>query len=189
MRRRGGVVRSVAVTLLFTQSAFAQQPGQPLLAEVARQAEAARPTAKKATRSYTNANLKRSPPPEPAAPASSAGYVSAMLGRLVTPDEMVQRSQEVVAEKWGGSQPEEHWRGRADSIRFQAGALQARLTDLTLPNTVRDSNPAAKRESDAETTRVRQGLAGLMKQWARLEESARVADVPDAWLGPRPRFE
>jgi hypothetical protein len=185
-------VSVIGVTLIVAMTASARAQQQtPSLGEVARQAEAAKATTKKAKKSYTNGDLKVDPTAPPPAPAAqpSTGYVSASLGKVVSPEELIERSKEVVDEKMGGRQPEDHWRKRADSIRMQIDPLQARMSILTKPNPARDDNPGAKARNDGEIAKVRQGLAGLMKQWATLEESARVANVPTAWLDPRPQLQ
>ena len=84
-----GTVRILAgtltVTLAIAVPAIAQQPAQPSLAEVARQAEAAKPTIKKATKSYTNNDLGPDGLPPAAAAEPPSGYVSKTLDKPVSP--------------------------------------------------------------------------------------------------------
>ncbi len=182
-----GLVASVTI---LSAGGVAAQPQSPPLAEVARRAEAAKATVKKARKSYTNSDLAVDPRREPAPPAApAAGYVSATTGEVVTPEELVKRSEEVVVDKMGGRQPEEHWRARAESIRTQIDSLQVRKDALSKPNPAREANPAAKARNDAELARIQTGLDGLMKQWGLLEESLRVAAAPMAWIEPRPQSQ
>jgi len=69
-----GSILGIALVAIAANGARAQQVTPPL-AEVARQAEAAKATVKKAKKVYTNANLasdpKSAPAPAPAAPAAA----------------------------------------------------------------------------------------------------------------------
>jgi hypothetical protein len=165
-------------------AAAAQQQSMPSLAELARQVEAAKPTVKKAKKSYTNASLGAEP--RAAAPAAEppAGYVSATTGKAVTADEMVKLSEEKVDSTNGHAMPEEHWRQRADSIRSQVAKGKEGIAQLQKAG----SQPSAKIQAlnDHEIEKLQQMIDGAMKRWALLEESARVARIPMAWIEPTP---
>jgi hypothetical protein len=156
---------------------------------VAKKAEAAQPTIRKAKKSYTNADLSGDPRGEPAAaPAPAAGFISATTGAVLTAEEMVARSEEKVDPTNGHALPEEHWRARADSLRVQIEKLQTRQTALRKPNAARDENAPARARNDAELAKVETGINTLIKQWGKLEEAARLAKVPSGWIEPRPQF-
>lgn len=184
--RRHGLCLVIACAAAMT-SVSAQQPSQPSLVEVARQAEAAKASTTKAKKTYTNADLSKDnrgePAPVPAA-APPPGFMSSTLGKPVSADEIVARSEETVDQASGKAQSEEHWRGRAESLRTQIEKLQTRMTALTKPNEARDANPGAKARSEAEIAKVQQGLNALMKQRETFEESARVAKIPPEWIQP-----
>jgi hypothetical protein len=185
-----GTAIGVVLTLSVSASVAAQQPGQPTIAELARQTEASKASVKKAKKRYTNADLSRDMRGEPtptAAAEPAAGYVSASLGKPISAEEMVARSEEKAALQSGATQPEEHWRQRAESLRVQIAKLQARITALNKPSPTANAGTIARR--DAELVKINQGLSGLQKQWATLEESARVANIKLEWLEPRPVFE
>ena len=186
-----GTVRILAgtltVTLAIAVPAIAQQQAQPSLAEIARQAEAAKPTIKKAKKSYTNADLGPGglPPAAPAAPPS--GYVSKTLGKEVPPDEMLQRSEKQVEEQAkADALPETRWRERAQRLRSDVEGAQARLSRLTSrpPN----ANVTMQERADKEIAAIRTGLNTLRTQWIALEQDARTAKIPMDWLAPVPQF-
>ena len=117
----------------------AQQPQQTAapLGDLARQAEAAKVTAKKANKTYTNANLsgdlRSEPTPAPAAAPPSA-FVSKSLGKVVPFEEMVARSEQKVEQDVKDQQQEGTWRMRATSLRKQIDDMQSRVTTLSVPN-------------------------------------------------------
>jgi hypothetical protein len=174
------------IGVLAIAAVSAQQSSQPSLAEVARQAEAAKVSTAKAKKTYTNADLSQDnrgePAPAPAAPPP--GFMSSSLGKPVSADEIIARSEETVDQASGKAQSEEHWRGRAESLRAQIEKLQTRMTALTKPNEARDASPGARARNDAEVAKVQQGLNALLKQRETLEESARVAKIPPEWIQP-----
>lgn len=177
----------VIVLIAVTGTASAQQPsGQQPLADVARQAEVAKATTKKATKTYTNADLSPDTKAQPEPAPASAGFMSSALGKVVSAEEMIKRSEEKVTAALRDEVPEPQWRARAESIRVQIAKLQTLMAALTKPNDARDANAGAKARNDAEVAKIQQGLAAVTKQWATLEESARVAKIPTDWLDPRP---
>jgi hypothetical protein len=176
----------LVVVLGVTVSAAAQQ-GTPLpLGDVARQAEAAKATVKKAKKTYTNADLNPDPngPPLPPPPRAS-GFMSSSLATPVTSKEMVARSEQTANEQGREQQPESYWRVRADALRAQVSRLQTMQALLQKPDEKRSS--AAQAMNDGELAKVQQGLDGLRKQWARLEAAGSEAKIPNEWLDPRPQ--
>jgi hypothetical protein len=155
----------------------------PSLAELARQVEAARPSLKKATRTYTNSDLGSDPRAETAPADPPAGYVSASTGKAVAAEEMVKLSEEKVDSTNGHAMPEEHWRQRADSIRADIAKGKAAIAKLQ-----QSASPSAKiRElNEHEIEKNQQMIDAAMKRWALLEESARIARVPAEWIGTNP---
>ena len=91
-----GLALAWVVSLSVTVPLAAQQP-QPSLGDLARRVEAERASGvRKATKTYTNANLAAEPASE--APPEPSGYISATTGKAVSPEELIKRSQEI-AEK------------------------------------------------------------------------------------------
>ena len=189
MRRES--VLAVALVLIAGGHAVAQTQVMPPLAEVARQAEAAKATARKAKKTYTNSDLsadpRHQPDPAPApAAAPAAGFVSKTSGKTVPAEEMIAASEAKAEEATVAKESEETWRMRAASLRKQVDEMRARIEQLTAPDPLRDENPVLKRTNDVEIVNARAALEGLRKQWTRLEASARELKVPDAWLDPKP---
>lgn len=177
----------LAVTLLIAVvGAAAQEPSQQSLGKIARQAEATRSTDRKATRTYTNADLNASPRPPAQSVAPKEGYVSASTGKVVSATEMIAASQEKVDETNGHNLPEAHWRQRADTVRTQVDKLGPRLARLQRrePN----ANPSLQKMAEQQIATLQQTLMALRKQWATLEESARLARIDMAWIEPAPQF-
>lgn len=183
-------ITGIALVAMTAGNARAQQPAALSLAEVARQAEAAQATVKKAKKSYTNADLSAAPSSEPAPPT---GFMSSLAGKPASAEKVVatspEKADQAAAAKQPQQQSEEQWRGRATALRTEIEKLQTRLTMLTKPNPTRDANAAAKERNDGVVAILRSSLDGQRKSWARLEDSARESKVPTAWLDPRPQFQ
>ena len=172
-------------------SAHAQQSSMPSLAEIARQAEAAKPTVRKATRTYTNGSLGSVPREEHAvaAPTLAAVFESRSLGKPVPAEELVARSEAKVESDNAARQSQQTWQMRAATLRKQIDDLRSRLSMLTIPNPLTEGSPALKQSNDIEIANARAATDGLRKQWMRLEAGAAEAKVPSAWLDPRPQFQ
>lgn len=175
-------------SLVFVASSatFAQQPGDPPLGDLAKKVEADRTTGKKAGRKFTNADLGQ---PEAASDAASpaVGIASASAGKPAASEPVVQQGESKVTAEPGATQPEEHWRGRADFIRTEAARAHARYEQL-VGDAAASANPSARSSNAQEKQRIQQMLDGLAKQWDRLEESARMAKISLDWIGARPNF-
>ena len=188
--RRSVVVIALVFVAVAAGGAHAQQQAPPSLGEVARQAEAAKATTRKAKKTYGNSDLKAVPSSAPAAPAApTESFVSKSLGKAVPAEEMVALSEEKVSNDEVPKESEADWRQRAASMRIQIDKLQERLAALTKPNPARDANAAATSRNNIVVANLQSGLDSLTKSWARFEEAARVAKIPSAWLEPRPQFQ
>jgi len=181
---------ALAFAAINAGSAQAQGQVMPPIAEVARQAEAAKGTARKATKTYTNASLTADPrgEPAPAPPAPDSGFVSKSLGKPVSAEAMVTRSEAKVESDVLAKQSEEDWRNRASSLRKEVEALQSRIAELSVPNALNDSNPALKKDIDNNIANARGALEDLQTRWTRLEAAALKVKIPLAWIQPPPQF-
>ena len=187
VRLLASTATALAFVALAAGSARAQQ--QATVAEVARQAEAAKATVKKATKTYTNSDLSADPRGEPApAPAPASGFVSKSLGKPVPAEELVARSEAQV-ESGAAKESEEAWRKRADSARKQVDQLRERLTELMTSDASRSESPAVRVGNASEIATTRAALESARKQWARLETFAKALKVPMAWIEPLPTFQ
>jgi hypothetical protein len=170
--------------------ARAQEQMMVPLADVARQAEAAKVTAKKAKKTYTNANLSADPRGDTPT-AAAAAAAAAVLAPPTDKPEAAADAASPDAKPEGEPEPkesEEAWRARAGALRTQVDRLRARMTDLTTPNRLRDENPGVKAANDVEIANTRTALAEMRKQWARIEASAVLRKVPVEWIQPPPVF-
>ncbi|MEY4095521.1 MAG: hypothetical protein RLZZ53_2720 [Acidobacteriota bacterium] len=177
---------AAALTLATANLAAAQAP-EPDLAAIARQAEAAKGSAPKAKKSYTNADLSSAglPPSTETAPAA-AGYMSSSRGKPVTAEEMVTRSEEKAAADLRGKLPDEYWVGQATAIRKQVDKMVPRLAELDArkPN----PNAALQKRSEQEKAMLQEQIASLRKKWDGLQAEARAAKANLGLLSPPPAF-
>ena len=175
-------------------AAWAQEQVMPSLAEVARQAEAAKANARKAKKTYTNSSLSADPRGEaatPAAPAAAATPVTAAASAPAGTPAPAVVTAPIGGAKVEGELPkesEESWRTRAAAVRTQADRLRVRMAELTTPNGLRDQNPPVKAANDVEIANTRTAVDALKKQWARIEASANERKIPLAWIQPAPVF-
>ena len=191
----GAVIRAsvLALSMVATVAwpAVAQeQSATPSLAEVARQAEAAKPAIKKAKKTYTNADLAQDPRGEPA-PAAPLTEPSKSLDKPVTPKEAAARSDAKVDAGDAGAvaqESEEDWRTRADAVRREVVRMTARLTELTTSNASRAENAEVRARNASDISNTRTALELLRKQWGRIEAAARERKIPMSWIEPPPAF-
>ncbi|HYE86026.1 MAG TPA: hypothetical protein VEA16_06710, partial [Vicinamibacterales bacterium] len=177
------------LAVLMAAPAAAQQSATPL-GDLARQAEAARATARKATKSYTNADLAADAnAASMPAPNGSGGYMSISLGREITAEEMIARSQAVMETlAKARATPEPIWRQKAAGIRERLANYQQELAVLRRPADGVERPAAAVARTEKAIERVRQSMARLRQQWDKLDSEARTAGIPLEWIEPRPVF-
>jgi hypothetical protein len=167
------------------------------LPEVVKAEEERKKTIKKPSKVYTNTNLK--PEPRPAAPppstAPSAPSGSATPGNA-TPGNATPGNASPAAPTDGKDQG--YWSSRIGAARAAqqrtqmfADSLQSRINALTTDFVNRD-NPVERQKIEetrkaslAELERVKKELADHAKTIADIEDEARRANVPAAWLRPR----
>jgi len=192
---RASAVLTVSVLIGSTLVTAQEPPGAPqTLADVARAEESRRKSSKKATRVYTNNNLK--PDNTPSRPAPQPPPSDAP----VAPDTVVPE-----VNLPGGTSPaatpvvrdQAYWANRiamaraaVDRSRVLAAALQSRINALTTDFVNRD-DPAQRAviQTDrqtalAELERLRVEQAAQEAEIVKIEEEARRAGVPAGWLRP-----
>jgi hypothetical protein len=191
MMKRQLVAAAVIVCGVIAVPAAAQS-----LAEVARQEEARRknPAAKKAVRSFSNADLAASeidplPPAVPAAPATAAaGCVeSTSQGKCVPAEQVVTKSESTVNHLDPQVKTSEATvRDRATRIRERL--LKAQQEFDALSATADDaSRSAGERAAAARIASQREKLvAGIESQWRALEKLVADEGLPQEWLAPTP---
>ena len=183
--------------MLAATAAFAQQPGQPSIAEVSRQTEASRASTatKKAQKSYTNKDLHAVPAAETAAPAAAVDTTKTSTGKDASADAKGQGDASSPADAGAvdaataakmNAVPEQMWRARAGRIREQAAALQETIQQIRARP--KAPNPARQEQYDKEEARMVTAMGALKKQWAALESQARDQKIDLTWLEPLPAF-
>lgn len=182
-----GVVIGAAIVLACARTAAAQTSGQPNLAEIARQAEAAKPSAPRAKKIYTNADLSAGGlAPAPAPAAADAGFVSSSLGKPVSAEEMLKLSNAKAAADQKRKEPDEYWIGQAAGIKRQVENLTARLEELK--GRQKNPNATVQKKTEQDLAMAQQQLERFKKRWADLEEAGRTAKINMALLSPPPAF-
>ena len=188
--------RVVAIGLsvsLGTVPARAQQFSQAPLGDVARQAEKARATVRKATRTYTNADLGAvTDAAETVSGSPSASGVPTKTASAEPKSQSAEPGTKSEAatpvEKTpigNAAMPEEYWRQRATFIRSEAERARE-LLDAARKNPVH--SPEDQARNDAAAARVQDMINGLKKQWAQLEAAITTAKLPQLWIAPPPNF-
>jgi hypothetical protein len=181
---------AIILMAITTDRAFAQEQTTPPLADVARQAEAAKPNVKKAKKTYTNSDLGADPRGEatPAPSAAAASTVSALLDKPAAAQLTATAPGAKTDTDAVPQESEDSWRKRATAVREQVAQLRGRLTELTTPNKLTDANPILQAAVAGDIKNTRDGLARLRAQWSRLEASAREKKISMAWIEPAPQF-
>ena len=182
-----------AIALIVCASVVRAQT--PTLGEVAKKEAERRKAQPAAGKVYTNKDL----PSTAQKPAAAAGAPAADAPAPVDP--VAAATQKPAEQKAEDAKPEAeqkgetYWRGRITAAREElrrsemfAEALQARINALNKDFANRD-NPVQRaragedrNEALAELNRVKQDVDRGKKQIADIEEEARKAGVPPAWL-------
>jgi hypothetical protein len=174
-----------AVMCLVPVAALAQ--ATPSIGEVAKQSAEQRAAGKPATKVYTNADLVRDPR-DAASPAATGeapaagGYISKSTGKALSAEEIIANSQEKLRRD-SAKMDESYWRRQAASLTAELERARKDVDVLAtapIPRTVVMQQIAAR-----ELEKARKVLADLEHRWTRLEESARYANAPKAWLEPQ----
>jgi hypothetical protein len=165
------------------------------LADVARAEEARRQDVAKAKKVYTNNDLKPDPSRPLAPPAAPAGAAAPDAAKPAGAAPAA--SAAAPAEGQGQARDQAYWSGRIGEARSQldrnrafATALQNRI-DMLWTDFVNRDNPversAIERDRNgalAELDRLKKEMEEQAKGIAAIEEEARRAGVPAAWLRP-----
>ena len=157
------------------------------LGDIARQEEARRASAQKATKTFSNGDLDPSAVDASAGatPAESSCYLSKSKGQCVSAEEMVATSVAGVPTK-ENAPFEQKWRKDAEEIRSQIEKTQGSIA--TLEDAIADEGRSASDRKALEKTLVgvRQALARFEQQWEVLEKAAGNQRVPRKWIEPIP---
>jgi DNA repair exonuclease SbcCD ATPase subunit len=175
-----------AAIIVVAASTAAAQTGAPDLAAIARQAEAAKASAPKAKKTYTNADLGPDGMPPAAEATPQTGFMSSSLGRPVSAEEMLELSKAKVAEDVKQNEPDEAWIAQAAAIRRQVEKLAPRLAELK--SREKSPNATMQQRADQQIADIEKQIEGFKKRWAGLEDAARTAKVSLALLMPAPAF-
>ena len=181
------------VALLAISSGWGQAQS---LADVARAEEARRQDVAKAKKVYTNNDL-RPDTSRPAPPSSAAGTAATPATAAPATAKPAPGAAAAPAEAPGEARDQAYWSGRIGEARSQldrnrafATALQNRI-DMLWTDFVNRDNPVERStiERDrngalADLDRLKKEMDEQTKAIAAIEEEARRAGVPAAWLRP-----
>jgi len=179
----GRRIFNAAIAMLLTAAPAAAQS----LGEIARQEEARRTSVQKAARTLSNADLDPSAisPPAGAAPAESSCYMSKSKGQCVSAEEMVGTSVAGVITK-ENAPFEQKWRDDAEQLRSQIEKTQDSMATLEAVVANEGRSASDRKTAEKVLADARQSLAGLERQWAKLEKAAANQHIPRKWLEPIP---
>ena len=174
------------VALLVASAAVSAQS----LGELARQEEARRNTARKATRSFSDSDLRPAAigaAPDTSPASSSSCYMSVSEGRCMTADEVLARSLANIASPETKKQ-EPLIRQEASQIRAELTRVRQELNQLSA--TAGDqSRPAARRAAAADALASQQRILEQVEQrWLKLEKYAAQQRIPREWIEPVPQL-
>jgi hypothetical protein len=189
--------RLIGAAIVVACGLTAERAAAQSLADVARQEEVRRKTAKKAVKSFSNADL--APPEEaPTAPASAAAsptdaataadcIMSASQGKCVSAEEVVAKSQDEPA------QADPQVKMTEATVRQRANAARQRLEKArqefnTLSTTADDpSRSPGERAAAARLASQRESmLSSIERGWLALEREVADQGLPREWLHPIP---
>jgi hypothetical protein len=169
------------------------------LADIAKDEEARRKSARKATKVYTNGSLKQDPSAAAAgAPGAAAPAVDpSAAGGTAPPSTAAPDAPAEDTSGATGAKDQKYWQNRIKTARDQvarsqmfADSLQTRINSLWTDFVNRD-DPAqrAKLEQErnaalAELEKVKKELEQQTKAISAIEDEARRAGVPSGWLRP-----
>ena len=176
------ICNAAVAVLLMAAPAAAQSLG-----DLARQEEARRVSARKAVKTLSNADLDPSAIVAPAsvATAEPSCYMSKAKGQCVGAEEMVANS--VAGALTRDNAPyEQSFRREAEEIRSQIEKTQASIATLEAVIADAGRSPSDRKIAEKTLAGARQALAGLERQWEKLEKKAGNQSVPRQWLEPIP---
>lgn len=165
------------------------------LADIAKDEEARRKSARKAKRVYTNGSLKQDPAAATPDTATAADPSAAASAPTAAPPASEPPAEE--ASGSGGVKDQKYWQNRIKLARDQvtrsqmfADSLQTRINSLWTDFVNRD-DPAQKSKLEqernaalAELEKVKKELEQQTKAISAIEDEARRAGVPSGWLRP-----
>jgi hypothetical protein len=174
---------NAAIMVLLTAMPAAAQS----LADVARQEEARRTSARKAVRTISNADLDPSAIVSPAGevPVEPSCYMSKSNGRCVTAEEMVTTSVDGVVTK-ENAPLEPTWRRDAGEIRSQIEGTHKSMATLEAVIADGGRSPGDRKAAEKTLAGTRQALASLERRWEKLEKEAANQHIPRVWIEPIP---
>ena len=190
MMARRGLAAAVIVGWCGVAAPVAAQS----LGDVARQEEARRVTAKKATKSFSNADLKPSEiAPVSGAMATGPAAVAAAAGEpcdksksdcAPAAEAAPSTSEKISAEELAKQEP--NWRSRAGGLRDQLAKAQQEVDALAVTADDPSRSPGERGVAQRMVALRQSVLDGLERRWASLEREAEERGVPRHWLDPRP---
>ena len=157
------------------------------LADVARQEEARRKTAKKAVRSLSNADLAPSEIAFPAPAVPDDCIMSASQGKCAPPEEVIAKSESAA------TQADPQVKTSEATIRGQATRIRERLLkaqqefDAITRTADDDARSPGERAAAARLAAQRESIvASIEDQWRALEQQVADEGLPRQWLGVTP---
>lgn len=162
------------------------------LGDVARKEVERRATAKKAVKSFSNADLNPSEFSSPSAAAAPAEcYTSISEGKCVPAEQVVANSTPGSAASEANpsaaaAQKESDWRANAEALRKALEKAQAEYKTANDSANDPKKSPGERAATARIAAQLETSIVGLERKWQRLEKQADDLRVPRTWLDPRP---
>ena len=161
------------------------------LGDVARKEQARRATAKKAVKSFSNADLNPQDIKDPAAEAAAVPAQAAPDQAAKTPsaaDTPATDAKPAATPKDAApvAQQESVWRRNADALRKEIETEQAEHSRLELAANDASKLPGERAQATRLAAQQQKALERVEQRWLRFEKQAESLGVPREWLAPRP---
>lgn len=157
------------------------------LGDFARQEEARRAGAKKAVKTLSNADLgpRAITPSAGAAQEEPFCYMSISKGTCVSSEELISASVAGVLTKQNAPL-EQTYRAEAESLRSQIEKVRHSIATLDGVTASQGRSASDRKGAEAALVAARRTLAGLERNWERLERSVGNEHLPHKWIEPAP---
>ena len=165
------------------------------LGDVARKEAERRATAKKAVKSFSNADLA---PAEVSNPSTAPAATDAVAATAAADTQAKPATGSPAGEPTAAAtkeqpaapqeQKEAEWRANADALRHSIQKAQADYTKTTAVAADTSRSPGERAGTARVAAQQAKSLESLERRWQRLEKQAEALKVPREWLDPRPIF-
>lgn len=165
------------------------------LGDVARKEAERRATAKKAVKSFSNADLNPSeisnPSAAPATTEAAANSTADNQAKPATGSPATETNAAATAKEQPAApkdQKESEWRTNADALRHSIEQAQTEYAKLAATAADTSRSPGERASTARLVAQQARAVERLERRWEQFEKQAEELKVPREWLAPRPVF-